>query len=286
MSEVRLERVTANDVDFAYLTIGSGPLALCLHGFPDTAYTWRHLLPALAEAGYTAVAPFQRGYAPTEVPRDARYQTGALVADAVALHEALGGDADAVLVGHDWGAMAAYGAASLAPERWRRLVTAAVPPPPNADNPFGDYDAVQRMAYIFFFQSPLADLVVPVDDFAYLRRLWEVWSPGYDPTEDMVHVREALARPENVAAALGYYRALFDPLGGDPELAAAQDATGTAPTVPNLYVHGRDDGCVPAPAAPAMPSGSRAAVLVDAGHFVHVEQPRAFNDLVLDFLGG
>jgi pimeloyl-ACP methyl ester carboxylesterase len=85
------------------LEAGSGPLALCLHGFPDTAWTWQHLLPALAGAGFRAVAPFTRGYAPTGIPADGAYQAGALVADAVALHQVLGGDGDAVLIGHDWG---------------------------------------------------------------------------------------------------------------------------------------------------------------------------------------
>ena len=75
-------RATANDVDFAYLEEGTGPLALCLHGFPDTAWTYRFLLPALAGAGFRAVAPFMRGYAPTAVPADGRYQTAALALDA------------------------------------------------------------------------------------------------------------------------------------------------------------------------------------------------------------
>ena len=112
--EISEGRIEANGLLFGYLEAGpaGGPLALCLHGFPDSAWTWRHLLPELAGAGYRAVAPFMRGYAPTEVPEDGRYQTGALVADAVALHEALGGDGRAVLIGHDWGAMAAYGAAA------------------------------------------------------------------------------------------------------------------------------------------------------------------------------
>ncbi len=84
----------ANDVEFSYLEAGpqSGPLALCLHGFPDSAHTWRHLLPALGDAGYHAVAPWMRGYAPTAIPADGRYQTGALATDACALHDALGGD--------------------------------------------------------------------------------------------------------------------------------------------------------------------------------------------------
>ena len=65
-------RISANGVEFGYLETGEGPLALCLHGFPDSAWTWRHLLPALADAGYRAVAPFMRGYAPTSVPADGR----------------------------------------------------------------------------------------------------------------------------------------------------------------------------------------------------------------------
>src|SRR5580693_5866297 len=109
---LRMTTVRANDLDFGLLEAGSGPLALCLHGFPDTAHTWKHLLPALADAGFHAVAPFMRGYAPTAIPADGAYQIGALVADAVALHEALGGDGDAVLIGHDWGAETAYGAAA------------------------------------------------------------------------------------------------------------------------------------------------------------------------------
>jgi len=68
-----------------------------------------------------------RGYAPTGLPEDGIYQVGALAADASALHEALGADGRAVLVGHDWGAFASYGAATLHPERWRRIVTMAVP---------------------------------------------------------------------------------------------------------------------------------------------------------------
>src|SRR5216110_1139498 len=122
--------VKANGVAFEYLEDGppDGPLAVCLHGFPDSAHTWRSLLPELASAGFHAVAPFLRGYAPTAVPADGRYQTGALVADACALHEALAGDERAVLIGHDWGAPAVYGAAAFAPERWSKVVGMAVPP--------------------------------------------------------------------------------------------------------------------------------------------------------------
>ncbi len=112
---LRASTVRANDLEFGLLEAGSGPLALCLHGFPDSAHTWEHLLPALAGAGFHAVAPFMRGYAPSAVPADGAYQVGALVADAVALHQVLDGDGDAVLIGHDRGAEAA---SSPRPQAW------------------------------------------------------------------------------------------------------------------------------------------------------------------------
>ena len=77
--------LTVRGVELTFLEVGKGPLALCLHGFPDTAHTWRHLGPRLAEAGFHAVAPFNRGYAPSAVPADGLHQTGALAADANAL---------------------------------------------------------------------------------------------------------------------------------------------------------------------------------------------------------
>jgi hypothetical protein len=129
-------RIRANGLEFGYLEAGEGPLALCLHGFPDSAWTWRVVLLALAGAGYRAIAPWTRGYAPTSIPTDPNYQVGALVQDAIALHKALGGDSQPILVGHDWGAYAAYGAAAFVPQRRRRVVTIAVPPPAVIKLPF------------------------------------------------------------------------------------------------------------------------------------------------------
>ena len=149
-------KVAANGVRFVCLHAGdpSGPLALCLHGFPDTAHTWRHLLPRLAEAGYHAVAPFMRGYAPTEVPADGRYQSGVLGVDANALHEALGGDDRAVLVGHDWGAAGVYAAATLEPSRWRKVVAMSVPTANAVPVAFLTQPQQLKLSwYMFFFQS-------------------------------------------------------------------------------------------------------------------------------------
>jgi pimeloyl-ACP methyl ester carboxylesterase len=282
-------RVTANGVDFAFLEAGSGPLALCLHGFPDSAHTYRHLLPALADAGFRAVAPWMRGYAPTAVPDDGRYQTAVLGLDACALHDALGGDGDAVIIGHDWGAMATYVAANHEPDRWRRVVTMAVPPAGAVGAGFMQYRQLKKSWYMFFFQHGLSDVVVGMDDLAFIDGLWADWSPGYDAHEDLPHVKDALRDPANLAAAIGYYRATLGGVGVDPELDAVQ-AAGSQPTAqPTLYLHGRTDGCmgveIAEGAAPFLTAeGSRLELVDGAGHFLHVERPDEVNRLVVDFV--
>jgi pimeloyl-ACP methyl ester carboxylesterase len=279
----------ANGVDFHYLEAGSGPLALCLHGFPDTAHSWRHLLPALAAAGYRAVAPFQRGYAPTAVPADGRYQTGALAVDANALHEALRGDSDAVIIGHDWGAPATYGAAVLEPQRWRRVVAMAVPPGGAVGMSFlTNPTQLKRSWYMFLFQWPLAEMVVSGNDLAFIDMLWNDWSPGHDGAADAALVKDALRDPANLAAALGYYRATLGDGYRDPALDAAQAATQAVPEQPTLYLHGRTDGCIGVEvaelAATMVPANVRFETVDGAGHFLQVERPDEVNRLVTEFL--
>lgn len=283
------QRTTVNGVELAYLEQGDGPLAVCLHGFPDTAWTWRHLLPRLADGGFRAVAPFNRGYAPSGTAPDGVYQPGALSADANALHEALGGDGDAVIIGHDWGAVATYGAAGSAPDRWRRAVAMAVPPTDAMGMWFFAYPQLRRSWYMFFFQHPLSDGLVAMGDLAFLDGLWADWSPGYDASEDLRWVKAALADPVNLAAALGTYRATLGDGPTSPAFAAEQAATGTRPPQPLLYVHGVDDGCigieVTRSAAPALDrEGDRYEEVEGAGHFLHLERPDVVNDLVVDFL--
>jgi pimeloyl-ACP methyl ester carboxylesterase len=285
-----MEFIAANGLDFAYLSEGpeDGPLALCLHGFPDSAHTWRYLLPELAAAGYRAVAPFLRGYAPTSVPPDGRYQVGALVQDANALHEALGGGDDAVLIGHDWGALATYGAVAHQPERWRRAVTAAVPPTASIGMSLLTYAQLQKSWYMFFFLSPLAEAALPLDDYVFLADLWRDWSPGYDGSWDVARVKESIGDPERIVAAISYYRAMWDPTLQVPELADEQTAA-LAPTPrPTLYLHGRDDQCMllSSMGSPLdfMAEGSRVEVIDDAGHFLHVERPDIVNRAILDFV--
>lgn len=271
-----------------WLECGEGPLAICLHGFPDSAHTWRHLLPRLAAAGYRAVAPFTRGYAPTGLAPDGLYQSGARARDACRLHEALGGDGDAVIIGHDWGAGAAYLAAGKEPERWRKVVTMAVPPAGRITAAFFDYAQLRRSSYMFFFQHPLSEMIVPHDDHAFIRGLWADWSPGHDHTDDIAHFVDCVTPEGHLAAALGYYRATFQPDLQSPDLADWEATGATVPTQPTLYIHGVDDGCIGVEVSAGLDAdlsaGSRYLEVADAGHFAHLDQPTLVNDAVIDFL--
>jgi pimeloyl-ACP methyl ester carboxylesterase len=282
--------VLANGLTFRYLEAGRGPLALCLHGFPDCADGWRPVLTALADAGYRAVAPYMRGYAPTEVPKDGRYQSGVLVADANALHEALDGDEHAVIIGHDWGAFAAYGAPRTGRGRWAKAVVASVPPPSLVMPLLLSYDLLKHnFWYQFVLCNPLADLAVPMNDLEFIERLWADWSPGFDATTALQPVKSALRDPANLAAALGYYRHTLGGALSDPELADEQAASMQVPDVPTLYLHGETDGCFPAPDRAALEAalpvaGSRAELVADAGHFLQYEQPDRVAAAICEFL--
>ena len=284
------QNVSVNGLQFAYLEDGpaSGPLALLLHGFPDSPRTWRHLMPVLAAKGYHVIAPAQRGYGPTEVPEDGRYQLGQLGKDANALHEAFGADGNAVIIGHDWGAMMTYTAINLEPDRWRRAVAMNVPPLASAAGAFFDFDQLKRSWYMFFFQSPLAEMAVPMNDYAFIDGLWADWSPGFDATEDLTYIKAALSAEGSTLAALSYYRAMFDPAYQSPELADAQAASAQTTTIPTLYLHGREDGCfglsvIGDPLAHRAP-GSRMEVVDQAGHFLQLQQPAVVNKLIIDWL--
>ena len=270
-----------------------GPLLLAVHGFPDTAWTWRYVAPVLAAQGWRVVAPFSRGYAPSDVPSDGCYQLGALARDVMELHTALAGDARAVLLGHDWGAMTAHGVGALSDSPFTRVVTMSVPPSPTSKRAYRAPGALRRGLrqfrcswYIIFNQIP----VLPERVFTPLvRRLWSDWSPGLDATAEVAHVLAALPTRERRAAAVGYYRAFVQPKRRSAEYAVEQDACDGVPNVPTLYMHGTQDGAllpeIGAQVEPDLAPGSRAVMIENAGHFPQIERPEVVAAEIIRFLG-
>jgi pimeloyl-ACP methyl ester carboxylesterase len=253
-----------------------GRLVVALHGFPDTAWTWRRVAPLLAERGLRVAAPFLRGYAPSGIPADGDYSVRALVGDAFALHTALGGGADAVLLGHDWGAITTNAVAADPASPYGRHVALAVPPF-SSMNPtratFGTWaGAVVRQPlhswYIAYNQVPgLAER--RFDRLA--ARLWRSWSPGYDATEELALLRDAVPNHAHARAAVSYYRAMLDS-GIKPALAE--------PVHPLLVLHGAGDRCL----EPRLARLAGATLIAGAGHFLQLEQPGAVAEAVLSFV--
>src|SRR6185437_15422499 len=174
-----IQFVDANGLRFAYLEEGSGPLVLMLHGFPDTAHTWDDLRSRIAAKGYRAVNPFMRGYRPTAIPAcDADQET--LAHDAIELIEALGAT-EAIVIGHDWGAAAAYGAAALAPERVAKLFVLAIPHP-GALKP--SLKKLWGVRHFVTYKLPGAPERFARNDFAALPAIYRRWSPNWRPTVD------------------------------------------------------------------------------------------------------
>ncbi|WP_431195986.1 alpha/beta fold hydrolase [Mycobacterium camsae] len=266
--------VDANGLRFAYLAEGSGPLVLMLHGFPDTAHSWDNLRPRIAAKGYRAVSPFMRGYRPSEIPdRDPDQET--LARDSLALIDAL--DArEAIVIGHDWGASAAYGAAALGPERVRKLFVIGIPHPAAVKPSLKKIWGVRHFAA---YKLPGAPNRFARNDFAALPAIYRRWSPTWRPDPgEFAAVRASFADPASLKAAFGYYRKL------SPIPSASLKAKITVPTV---VFAGSDDPIVE-------PSDYRFAARMfeseytveelPGGHFMHREHPEEFADRLLRHL--
>lgn len=277
---------------FSAYEMGEGPLALCIHGFPDTPHTFRDMLPALASAGYRAVAVTSRGYEESSQPSDHDYSIAALAGDLRGWLDALGAE-KAHLIGHDWGANLAYAATALCPQRVEKLVTLAVPHPAAfAMALAGNFDQMRRSWYIYLFQMRgMAEPILNADHFAFLKRLWIEWSPGWTPDASALKAMEDVFSKEGVLeAALGYYRTAFDVT--HPRLAESQGLLGVPLTAPTLGICGAEDHCISADvfqsAMPAMlfPAGVGVRRVDGAGHFVHLEKPALVHDAILAHLRG
>ena len=273
---------------FSAQAMGDGPIVLCLHGFPDNAGSFRHQLPALAEAGYRAISLTLRGYEPGAIPADGDYTMETIATDILAAIESL--DTGPVhLIGHDWGAAVAYVATSAAPERFKSLTVMAVPHAGRFAREGLRIPKQLRLSwYMGFFNIPwLSDWVVQRQDYAFIRKLWRDWSPGWQPEPGVLDsVIQTLSQPGVRSAALGYYRAA---LSIKALLVSAEEAHYPVP-VPTLALSGERDGCIASEVfeqlmvAQDFPKGLTFSRIAEAGHFLHQEQPEQVNREILDWL--
>jgi pimeloyl-ACP methyl ester carboxylesterase len=278
--------VDVNGESFAYLEEGAphAPVVLCLHGFPDHPLSFRPLMASLARAGYRAIAPWMRGYAPST--GRGPFDLDQLGRDACGLAEVFSPDRPAALIGHDWGAVATYSALAREPGRFRAAVTMAVPHPGAFVRGMVAHPAqLRRSWYMIFFQLPgLPDRVVARHDFRFIETLWRTWSPGHVPDrDDMKRLKECLEA--SMPAPLEYYRAQLRPVRS---LRRRQRLLEQRIATPTLYLHGDSDGCVGAELADLHPrffSGpARCEVIPGVGHFLQLEAPARVADLALAWL--
>jgi pimeloyl-ACP methyl ester carboxylesterase len=280
-------RIQTQTLEFEALRAGDGDrLALLLHGFPDDPRGFEPVMERLADAGYTAVAPYERGYGATDTPplEPSNYSVTALGGDVIALLNALDAD-DPLVIGHDWGAVALTAVCRLDPSLVGEAVVAAVPP--DFVEALDDHPSqALRSWYMTFFQVPgLAEESLRANDFALIERLWSTWSPNWDYAERVEEVKETFRESETVEASLLYYRSFFDEIL--PKPVGSMRIRGI--DVPTLLVAGRDDGCVTVSAfedsTRCYDAHAELETVGGAGHFMHAEKPDVFADRVLEFVG-
>jgi pimeloyl-ACP methyl ester carboxylesterase len=277
-------------LSFSALEEGKGATVFCLHGFPDHARSFRFQLPAMAHAGFRAVAPTLRGYEPLSQPPDGDYRLLRIAEDVVAWMDDLGVDR-VHFVGHDWGAIVGYLVAAIWPERLLSLVTLAIAHPLRLPREvLRRPSQLAKSWYIFFFQlRGAAEAALARRDGALLEKLWRDWSPGWTlPEDELAAVKTVFAKPGVVKAALAYYRALFDVSSKDARRARAR--LDRPIEVPTLALTGALDGCMDsrlhdgAMRESDFPRGLRVLRTAGAGHFLHQEKADEVNAVLLDWL--
>ncbi len=315
--EAPIERfVDVNGVRLRVLEAGpaDAPTVILAHGFPELAYSWRHQIPRLAEAGYHVLAPDQRGYGGSTRP-DAieAYDIAALTGDLVGLLDAVGAERAAV-IGHDWGAVVTWSLPLLHPDRVAAVAGLSVPPVPRPLTPVTD--ALRRMFgenffYMLYFQQPgIADAEWAADPRRSLR--WMLGGMG-PPSDDAAAVRMVAPGPEGFidrlpepdrlpdwlsAVDLDYYVAEFTRTGFTGALnwyrnyernwsIMAAPATQTI-SVPALFVGGTDDPVLVftrTDRAREVVAGPYRQVLLDgAGHWIQQERSEQISTELLAFL--
>jgi pimeloyl-ACP methyl ester carboxylesterase len=280
--------VRANGFDFHVLEEGTGDrLALCLHGFPELGYSWRHQLPVLADLGYRAWAPDLRGYGATR-PRPTRrrdYLGSLLVEDVAAIVD----DADAsevVLIGHDWGAVLAWQFAIEQARPLDRLVIMNVPHPTRFFQGLRTFRQLRKSWYIFFFQLPwLPEWTLRRKDAEAVGKAFTdmaVHTERFDD-EAVRPFREAASQPDALRAMINWYRAI--PFGlRDADLS-------DPPTIdtPTLMIWGEQDtalGVELAAGTDEYVADLTLRYLPNASHWVQQDQPDVVNAMLAAYLRG
>jgi pimeloyl-ACP methyl ester carboxylesterase len=307
------ERTLTHDgVELHVVEEGDGFPVVFSHGFPELAYSWRHQLPALAAAGYRAIALDQRGYGRSGRPDAIEdYDITHLTGDLLAVLDDIG-EERAVFVGHDWGALVVWQLALLAPERVAGVVGMSVPFLPRSSLPpiqllrqaFGD-----TFFYILYFQEPgVADAELGRDPATTMRRLLCALSTGGTPDAAMFAndgrgFVERMPEPEGLPdwltqEELDHYVAEFSRTGFtgglnwyrnmDRNWQLTEHVGGAKVEVPSLFVGGSLDPVLlmsPPSVMDGWLTDHRGTVLVDdAGHWVQQEKPDAVNAALLEFL--
>ena len=272
------------DVRLHYVEAGEGPLVLLLHGFPQFWYQWRHQIPALVEAGFRVVAPDMRGYNLSDKPLGVRAYRVELLARDVERLILVRGEWTADVVGHDWGAIAAWIAAMRHPERVGKLAILNVPHPARSLDGLLSPMQLLRSSYVFFFQIPLLpEEVIRAGDFALLRSVFrsDPVRSGAFTAENIERYIEAIAQPGALTATINYYRAL---LRYPREMRALLQRV----EAPVLVIWGERDRFLSRRLAEPphlwVPNLVRVKRLPDASHWVAEDRPLEVNTLLLGFL--
>jgi pimeloyl-ACP methyl ester carboxylesterase len=277
-----IKHLRANGIDFAYVEAGSGPLVLLLHGYPETPVVWSKAMAALAAAGYHAAAPFMRGYSPSGAPANGDYSIRALGEDALALVAALG-SRRAVIIGHDWGASAAYAAAVRSPPTVERLLAVSIPHPIALE---GDLTALWKASHFLTYQLPFMEWWLMTSQLCHVDAIYARWSPGWNPPQPMLAaVKESLRADSGFHNALGYYWSFFS--SGPTEAGGLSGKS--VISVPTLAIGGANDGGIDISRYEAARRGFAGPyqfiAFEKSGHFPQMEEPDRFNDEMLRFLG-
>ncbi len=275
-----------NGIRLHWVEQGEGPLVVLLHGFPEFWYAWRRQIPALAAAGFRAVAPDLRGYNLSDKPRGVRaYRIEALLGDLEGLIAHLG-EERAHVVGHDWGGALAWYAPLFLPERLLSLSLLNAPHPLAFRRELRTSAAQRKKSsYVFFFQLPwLPERRIRAGNFALLAKMLrrDPVTPGAFTDEDIRLYVEALARPGALTAAVNWYRAA---LRFPPRARGRAWPEG----LKTLLVWGTRDRYL----GPGLLEGLDRWVpeltierIPDASHWVQADAPARVNQLLVRFLTG